>query len=150
MSNILSNLSRPAGANRKRKRVGRGCGSGHGKTSCRGHKGAKSRSGYSRRAGFEGGQMPLIRRIPKRGFTSRNKKTYQLVNLRDLAKLKVTEVQPEKLKELGLIKNIIDPVKILGTGEIKTALTVKAHAFSQTAIDKIAKAGGQTEVLEHA
>ncbi|RJP24516.1 MAG: 50S ribosomal protein L15 [Candidatus Omnitrophota bacterium] len=129
---------------RKRKRVGRGPGSGHGKTSSRGHKGQGARSGFKRRAWFEGGQMPLQRRIPKRGFKSLNKKTYQLVNLLSLQRFDDGDtVDPEKLKTVGLIKHAGRPVKILGSGELTKRLSVQADAFSNSAREKIAQLGGE-------
>ena len=136
---------------KKKKRVGRGRSSGHGKTSCRGHKGQKSRSGGGVRPGFEGGQMPLIRRLPKRGFTSRIKRKYQIINIRTLDGLKEPVVTPQKLKELNIIKNIdkgIRGIKILGEGELSKPMTIKAHAFSGKAIEKIKKAGGKTEIIK--
>lgn len=135
------------GSNKNKKRVGRGTGSGHGKTSCRGHKGQNSRSGGGVRPGFEGGQMPLQRRLPKRGFTSTNKAEYCILNLSDLEKLGFNDVTPEKLLDEGVIKNPRDGVKILGMGEITRALKVKADAFSATAMKKIQAAGGTAEVL---
>lgn len=151
MSRILSSLTRPKGANRRKKRLGYGTSSGHGGTSGRGHKGAKSRSGAKQKPGFEGGQMPLIRRIPKRGFSSPGKKIFQIVNLENLTKLKTDkEINPQVLGERGLIKRKNLPVKILGTGEIKKALTVKAHAFSKSALEKITKSGGKAEVIKNA
>jgi len=136
---------------KKKKRVGRGRGSGHGKTSCRGHRGQKCRSGGGVRPGFEGGQMPLIRRIPKRGFTSRVKRKYQIINIGTLDGLKEPIVTPQKLKELKIIKNIdkgIRGIKILGEGELSKPMTIKAHAFSGKAIEKIKKAGGKTEIIK--
>ncbi len=136
---------------KKRKRIGRGRGSGHGKTSCRGHKGQKSRSGGGVRPGFEGGQMPLIRRLPKRGFTSRVKRKYQIINIRTLDGLKEPVITPQKLKELKVIKNIdkhVRGIKILGEGELSKPMTVKAHAFSGKAIEKIEKAGGKAEIIK--
>ena len=135
---------------KKRKRIGRGRGSGHGKTSCRGHKGQKSRSGGGVRPGFEGGQMPLIRRLPKRGFTSRLKIKYQIINIRTLDGLKESTVTPQKLKELKIVKNIDRGrgVKVLGEGELSRPMTIKAHAFSGKAIEKIKKAGGKVEILK--
>ena len=128
---------------KKRKRVGHGIGSGMGKTATRGQKGQKSRSGVSIRAGFEGGQNPLYRRLPKRGFNRADLKTeYSLVNLERLATIEEKEISPEILRLHGLI-NKKHPVKILGTGEIKKALTIKAHRFSASAKQKIEKAGGQ-------
>ncbi len=143
----LSDLSPIPGSKKKNKRVGRGSGSGHGKTSCRGHKGQKSRSGGGTRIGFEGGQMPLHRRLPKRGFTNIFRKQYGIVNLAALDRLSDSKVTPEVLIEKGLIKDIKDGIKILGDGEIKKPLTVMAHAFSSSAKEKIIKAGGKIEVI---
>lgn len=144
----LGSLKYAPGSIRKRKRVGRGPGSGHGKTSCRGHKGQRSRSGSKIRPWFEGGQMPLQRRIPKRGFTNIFRKEYQVINLKQLADLKkVKSVNPESLFEKGLISKKNLPVKILGDGELKGALEVTAHAFSASAKEKIEKAGGKVNVL---
>ena len=129
--------------NKDKKRVGRGAGSGHGKTSCRGGKGQTARSGGKVRPGFEGGQNPFYRRIPKRGFNNAEfRKEFSIVNLERLAELQIKEVSPEILRERGVVKKNHD-VKILGTGEIKTAITVKAHRFSGAAKQKIEKAGGQ-------
>ena len=141
---------RPAiGAKRKRKIVGRGPGSGHGKTSTRGHKGQMSRTGKGTTPGFEGGQMPLIRRIPKRGFNKRPKKDYQIINLENILVLKKeTSITPESLKEKGLIKNSVNFLKILGDGDINVPLNIKAHAFSKKAIDKIKNAGGKSEIIK--
>ena len=141
----LHELSPAKGSRRARKRLGRGPGSGTGKTAGRGHKGQKSRSGYSRRLGFEGGQMPLIRRVPKRGFTNIFRKEVAIVNLRDLADFE-GEVTPESLTERGLIRPG-RTVKILGDGEIETALQIKAHRFSRSAREKIEAAGGSCEEL---
>jgi len=141
----LHELSPAKGSKRSRKRIGRGPGSGTGKTAGRGHKGQKSRSGYSRRLGFEGGQMPLIRRVPKRGFTNIFQTRYQVVNLSSLAELS-GEVTPEVLVEKGLVRSG-HMVKVLGDGEISTALTIKAHKFSASAQAKIEAAGGTCEVL---
>src|SRR5512141_657417 len=136
---------RPAeGSTKNRKRVGRGVGSGHGKTSCKGHKGQKARSGGTKGAGFEGGQMPLQRRIPKRGFTKIFRKEYAIVNLDDLAKVAGAEpVTPEMLKQKGLINDMKNGLKVLGTGELKSKLTVRAHKFSKSAMEKIQAAGGK-------
>ena len=142
----LSTLRRPKGATRNPKRVGRGMGSGTGKTSGRGHKGQLSRSGYSRARGFEGGQNPLKRRLPKRGFTNIFRTEYAVVNLERLAALGETTITPETLQKAGLVRRAL-PVKILGDGELKTALTVRAHKFSKSAAEKIAKAGGKTELI---
>ncbi len=143
----LSDLSPKQGSNKKKKRVGRGIGSGHGKTSCRGHKGQKARAGGGTRVGFEGGQMPLYRRLPKRGFTNIFRKDYAVVNLKDLDKLSESVVTPEVILEKGLIKDTKGGIKILGEGEIKKPITVKAHAFSASAKDKIIKAGGIAEII---
>lgn len=141
---------KPADGSRKRKkRVGRGIGSGHGKTSCRGHKGQKSRSGGTRGPGFEGGQMPLQRRIPKRGFKNIFKIEFAIVNLDVINKIEnIDVITPEVLIERGIVKNPKDGIKILGKGEIKRAITVKADAFSSSASDKITAAGGKVEVLQ--
>lgn len=144
----LDELKAPSGANKRIKRVGRGIGSGHGKTSTRGHKGQKARSGGGIRPGFEGGQMPLQRRLPKRGFTNIFKKEYVIVNVRDLNVFdNGTEVTPELLIEAGLIKSIKDGVKILGDGELERKLVVKAHKVSQQAVDKVTARGGKIEVI---
>jgi len=143
----LYNLSPAKGATKKRKRVGRGPGSGHGKTSTRGMKGQKSITGFSQKKGFEGGQMPLHRRIPKRGFTNIFKKEWQIVNLEDLAKLRNKEITPQILEKERLIRDKNGLVKILGKGEIGKAISVKAHAFSKSAREKIEKAGGNVEIL---
>ena len=144
----LGNLKRPTGSAKKRKRVGRGNASGTGKTAGRGHKGQNSRSGGKVRSGFEGGQMPLQRRMPKRGFQNINRVEYVAVNLRDLAQFESgTVVDPAVLKKAGLTKRITDPIKILGTGELENSLTIKAQAFSKSAIEKIEKAGGQAEKI---
>ncbi len=141
----LHDLKPAPGSTRARKRLGRGRGSGTGKTSGRGHKGQKSRSGYSRRLGFEGGQMPLIRRVPKRGFTNIFRKEYAVINLRDLDGFE-GEVTPESLRDRGLVRRG-RPVKILGDGEITAAVQVKAHRFSRVAREKIEAAGGSCEEL---
>ncbi|MBU6391012.1 MAG: 50S ribosomal protein L15 [Planctomycetes bacterium] len=133
---------------KRKKRVGRGRGSGMGKTSCRGGKGATARSGNETSIQFEGGQTPLFRRLPKRGFNNPFKKKYAVINLRDIAQFeKGTTVNTEKLKEAGLIKKVLDGVKVLGDGEIKNPLTVIAHKFSKAAIEKIKAAGGEIKVL---
>ncbi len=142
----LSNVRAPRKASEKRKRVGRGMGSGMGKTSTRGHKGQGSRSGSRLMRGFEGGQMPLHRRLPKRGFTNIFKKEYAIVNLERIAALGESAVDPAVLHKAGLVgKN--DQVKILGDGDLKSAVTVRAHKFSKSAQEKIAKAGGKAEVI---
>ncbi len=144
----LEEIKSPPGANKRIKRVGRGTGSGHGKTSTRGHKGQKARSGGGVRPGFEGGQMPLQRRIPKRGFTNIFKKEYVIVNVKDLNLFEDgTEVTPELLKNTGLINGIKDGVKILGDGELEKQLTVKVHKISKQAEEKISVRGGKVEVI---
>ena len=143
----LSNIHRPKKATEKRKRVGRGMGSGMGKTSTRGHKGQRSRTGSRMIRGFEGGQMPLHRRLPKRGFTNIFRKEYAIVSLERLAELGETTINPEVLRQAGVIKSK-HPVKVLGDGELTIALTVSAHKFSKSAQEKITKAGGKVEVLE--
>jgi large subunit ribosomal protein L15 len=137
----LHDLAPAKGSKRPRKRVGRGPGSGNGKTAGRGHKGQKSRSGYSRRLGFEGGQMPLVRRVPKRGFTNIFRTEYAVVNLDRLAGLEGDQATPETLAEQGLVRKGL-PVKILGGGELDRPLTVVAHKFSRSARAKIEAAGG--------
>lgn len=145
----IGNLSPAAGSGRKRKRVGRGPGSGHGKTSTRGHKGQLSRSGAKSRSWFEGGQMPLQRRVPKRGFTNVFKKRFQIVNLSELSRVENLEViSLEAMKKAGLIRKTDVPVKILGQGEITGKLTVQANAFSKKAQEKIQSAGGRVEVVK--
>lgn len=144
----LHELKPAPGSNKAPKRVGRGIGSGHGKTAGRGHKGQNARSGGGVRLGFEGGQMPLYRRLPKRGFNNPNRKEYAIVNLETLNRFEEgTVVTPELLKERGVVKNLKDGLKILGRGELNVKLTVKAHKFSQSALSKIEAAGGQTEVI---
>jgi large subunit ribosomal protein L15 len=153
MTSILSSLKPAPGSKKNRKRVGRGPGSGHGKTSTRGHKGQHSRSGAKFPVWFEGGQMPLQRRVPKFGFRNIFKTTYQVVNLAELELLhkdgKLTDdtVTPEVLLRLGRVRKNY-PVKVLGSGEIKTALKVSAHAFSKTAQEKIKAAGGTTTIVK--
>jgi large subunit ribosomal protein L15 len=143
----LSNIRAPKKASENKKRVGRGMGSGMGKTSTRGHKGQRSRSGSRMMRGFEGGQMPLHRRMPKRGFTNIFRKEYSIVNLEILAGLGESDVTPDVLRKAGVIKTK-RPVKVLGDGELKTALTIHAHKFSKSAQEKITKAGGKFEVLQ--
>jgi large subunit ribosomal protein L15 len=147
MAKNLSNLRAPKKANTGRKRVGRGMGSGMGKTSTRGHKGQRSRSGSHMMRGFEGGQMPLHRRLPKRGFTNIFRTEYTVINLSRIADLKETELTLEKLSELGLLKKKHELVKVLGTGELTSAVTVHAHKFSKSAQEKIEKAGGKVVVI---
>ncbi len=143
----LSNLRAPRKANENKKRVGRGMGSGMGKTSTRGHKGQGSRSGSSLMRGFEGGQMPLHRRLPKRGFTNIFKTEYEVVNLDRLAELGATEITPETLRKAGVVSRKKSLVKVLGSGELSSALTVHAHKFSKSAQEKIEKAGGTIKQL---
>ena len=144
----LGELHPPVGSTKTSKRKGKGKGTGLGKTAGRGHKGAGQRSGNKRRPWFEGGQMPLARRLPKRGFTNHIfKKEFQIVNLKDLTDLKVKNIDPEVLMAKGKIKTLNKQLKILGIGEIETPLNLKAHAFSQSAREKIKKAGGTTEEL---
>lgn len=144
----LNHLKPSRGSKKNSKRVGRGPGSGLGKTAGRGSKGQKSRSGYSRRRGFEGGQMPLHRRIPKRGFVNIFRKHYAIINVEELNVFrKGDEVTPEKLLEKKIVKSLGDGIKILGKGTLKKELSVKAHKFSKTAMQKISDAGGKTEVL---
>ena len=133
---------------KRNKRLGCGIGSGHGKTSTKGHKGQRARSGFALRPGFEGGQNPLYRRLPKRGFNQRAfRKEFAIVNLETLHLLKETEISPALLVARGIVKVNKDRIKILGTGEIKKALTVQAHSFSESAKEKITKAGGQAIVI---
>jgi large subunit ribosomal protein L15 len=145
----LSNLRPAIGSTRKSKRIGRGAGSGTGKTAGKGHKGQNARSGGGVKAGFEGGQMPLQRRLPKRGFKSLNKKVYTLINLRTLQDNfdAGSVVDLEAMGQAGLFKAFQDGVKVLGDGDLDKALTVKAHKFSKSAIEKIEAAGGKAEVI---
>ena len=144
----LHELSPVAGSRKAPKRVGRGCGSGIGKTSARGQKGQKARSGGGVRPGFEGGQMPLSRRLPKRGFTNIWGTEYTIVNVDDLNKFEAgTVVNQALLEEAGVVKQVKDGIKILGEGELKVALTVQADKFSKTAAEKIEAAGGKAEVI---
>src|SRR5215831_18473860 len=143
----LSNIRAPKKSSEKRKRVGRGMGSGMGKTSTRGHKGQRSRSGSRMIRGFEGGQMPLHRRMPKRGFTNIFRKEYAIVSVERLAELGASTITPDVLRKAGVVKAKL-PVKILGDGELSTALAISAHKFSKSAQEKITKAGGKVEVLQ--
>ena len=145
----LSNLKPAKGAKKDKKRVGRGPGSGNGKTAGRGHKGAQSRSGFTFKRGFEGGQMPLHRRLPKRGFTNIFRKEFAVVNLDTLSERFAagTVITPELLRESGVVHDRTAPIKVLGRGDVDKALTVHAHKFSGTAASKIAAAGGATEVI---
>jgi large subunit ribosomal protein L15 len=142
----LSNIRAPRKASENKKRVGRGMGSGMGKTSTRGHKGQRSRSGSRMMRGFEGGQMPLHRRLPKRGFTNIFRQEYNIVNLEKLAALGESTINPDVLRKAGVISTK-RPVKVLGDGELQSAITVYAHKFSKSAQEKITKAGGKFEVL---
>jgi large subunit ribosomal protein L15 len=147
----LHDLNRPGGSHRKRKRLGRGPGSGTGKTAGYGHKGSKARAGHHGPGGskphFEGGQMPLQRRLPKRGFTNIHRVEYQVINLFQLQKLEEAEVTPEVLVQRGLIGHATRPVKVLGSGELTRKVTVSAHAFSKSAREKIEGAGGSIQEL---
>lgn len=144
----LHDLSSAEGSKKKSKRVGRGMSSGHGKTSTRGHKGQNARSGGGVRPGFEGGQMPLYRRLPKRGFTNIFKKEFAVVNVEDLNIFEEnTKVTPELLIEKGIIKKVKDGIKILGEGDLKVKLDVEANAFSKSAQEKIEAVGGKAEVI---
>lgn len=143
----LSSLHPAPGQTHPKKRLGRGMGTGHGKTSGKGHKGQRSRSGARRKRGFEGGQMPLQRRVPKRGFRNIFRKRYAIVNLEQLAKLGVATITPETLLQRGVIWKLYDGLKILAEGEITSPIVVSAHKFSEAAIEKITQAGGKTEVL---
>jgi len=136
------------GSKKKKKRVGRGIGSGHGKTSCKGHKGQKARSGGTKGPGFEGGQMPLQRRLPKRGFRNLSKIEFAIVNLKDINKIEgVDVITPDVLIEKGIVKDMRNGVKVLGGGEIRKPFTIRADAFSSSASAKITAAGGKVEVL---
>ena len=133
---------------KRRKRLGCGIGSGHGKTSTKGHKGQKARSGYALRPGFEGGQTPLYRRLPKRGFNNNAfRREFSIVNLKDIGKLEETEITPEILQAKGLIHKLKTGLKVLGTGELTKSVTVKAHRFSESAKTKIEKVGGKAILL---
>jgi large subunit ribosomal protein L15 len=150
MKPTLSNLKPPRGSRHRKVRVGRGMGSKLGKTSGAGNKGQQSRRGYSRRAGFEGGQMPLHRRLPKRGFSSPFPKEFAVVNIDSLNAFSAGEtITPESLAERGIVRSLRGGgLKVLGDGELKVALTVRAHAFSKSAEEKIARAGGKAEILQ--
>ena len=142
----LSSLKPAKGSRKKPKRIGRGPGSGHGKTATAGNKGQLSRSGRKQYFGFEGGQMPLQRRVPKRGFTNLFRKEYAVVNLGSLNALE-GEITPERLVKEGLVKKLLSGVKVLGDGELTRPIVVKAHRFSKTALDKITRAGGRAETI---
>ncbi len=143
----LSGLKPPAGQKKNSRRIGRGMGSGRGKTAGRGQKGQRSISGYSMMRGFEGGQMPLHRRLPKRGFTNIFKKEFAIINVGRLAQLEGNEFTPERLIELGVIKSLGDGLKVLGSGEVTRAIQVQAHLFSKSAQEKIQAAGGSAQVI---
>jgi large subunit ribosomal protein L15 len=143
----LNDLQPAKGSRKKRTRIGRGPGSGRGKTSGRGTKGQKSISGYSRKLGFEGGQMPLVRRVPKRGFTNIFRTEYAEVNIEKLSRIKKKTIKVEDLVKNGIVKKKTQPVKILGRGKITTAKTVHAHKFSKSAQEKIEKAGGKVVLI---
>ena len=144
----LEQLQGPEAANSRSKRVGRGIGSGRGKTSCRGQKGQKARSGGGIRLGFEGGQMPLQRRIPKRGFNNIFRKEYAIVNVGDLDVFEAnTEITPEVLKQAGLVNKLDNGVKLLGDGELEKAFTIKLHKISKAAEEKVLAKGGKIEVI---
>ncbi len=144
----LEDLQPAAGSKRRDKRVGRGVGSGHGKTSCKGHKGQKARSGGTKGPAFEGGQMPLQRRLPKRGFKNHFSVEFAIINLKDINTLEDMDIiTPEALLEKGVIKNLKSGLKVLGEGEIQRPVTIKADAFSASALAKIAAAGGKAEVV---
>jgi len=143
----LHKLKAPFGAHKKKKLLGRGPSSGHGKTSTRGSKGQTSRAGRHFYLGFEGGQSPLIRKMPKRGFVSNFRKSYQIVNLDELNRIKETTITPQLLREKGLIRDESALIKILGNGSIKNPVTVQAHAFSKRASSQISNAGGKAEVI---
>ena len=143
----LSSLKPPAGQKKERKRVGRGMGSGHGKTSTRGSKGQRAGTGFGQKRGFEGGQMPLHRRLPKRGFTNIFKKEFAIVNLVQLEKAEGDTFTVDSLRELGLVKKLGEGLKVLGTGTLTKKITVEAHHFSKSALEKIQKAGGTAQVI---
>lgn len=144
----MEDLQPAAGSKRRDKRVGRGVGSGHGKTSCKGHKGQKARSGGTKGPAFEGGQMPLQRRLPKRGFKNHFSVEFAIINLKDINTLEDMDIiTPEALLEKGVIKNLKSGLKVLGEGEIQRPVTIKADAFSASALAKIAAAGGKAEVV---
>ena len=143
----LSDLRPPAGQRHAPKRIGRGMGSGHGKTSARGHKGQHAGTGFSQKRGFEGGQMPLHRRLPKRGFTNIFKKQYAIVNLGRLEKLAGDTFTPDHLLEHGVIKKLHEGLKVLGSGQLTRKVRIEAHLFSKSALDKIQAAGGEAIVI---
>ena len=144
----LSGLKPPAGQTKSKRRIGRGMGSGRGKTSGRGQKGQKSVTGFAQKRGFEGGQMPLHRRLPKRGFTNIFKKEFAIINVGRLAQLEGDDFTPTRLLELGIIKSLSDGLKVLGSGDVTRPLQVSAHLFSKSAKEKIQAAGGSVQVIE--
>ena len=145
----LHELKSPKGSRKRRKIVGRGQGSGHGKTSCKGQKGQNARSGRAILLSLEGGQMPLIKRLPKVGFRPKRHKVYQLVNLESLSRFKEgTIVNADFLKSHGLIRNVLRPIKILGDGDLKKPFVIQANSFSKSAEDKITKVGGKAEIIK--
>jgi len=146
----LSTLKPPAGQKKSRKRIGRGMGSGHGKTATRGSKGQRAGTGFGQKRGFEGGQMPLHRRLPKRGFTNIFKKEFAIVNLVQLEKAEGDTFTVDSLRALGMFKKLGEGLKVLGTGTLTKKITVEAHHFSKSALDKIQKAGGTAQVIEAA
>ncbi len=146
----LSSLKPPAGQTKKAKRIGRGMGSGHGKTSTRGAKGQHAGTGFSQKRGFEGGQMPLHRRLPKRGFTNIFKKHYAIVNLGRLEKLEGDVFNADRLMELGVVRKLGEGLKVLGTGQLTRKITIEAHVFSKSALTKIEQAGGTAQVVGQA
>lgn len=143
----LSGLKPPAGQKHSRKRIGRGMGSGHGKTSTRGHKGQRAGTGFGQKRGFEGGQMPLHRRLPKRGFTNIFKKEFAIVNLGQLEKLEGDTFSPDGLLERGIVKKLGEGLKVLGGGVLTRKISVEAHVFSKSAVEKIQAAGGTATVI---
>jgi large subunit ribosomal protein L15 len=143
----LSSLKPPAGQTKPRKRIGRGMGSGHGKTSTRGSKGQRAGTGFGQKRGFEGGQMPLHRRLPKRGFTNIFKKEFAIVNLVQLEKLEGDTFTVDSLRQIGLVKKLGEGLKVLGAGTLTRKITVEAHHFSKSALEKIQKAGGTAQVI---
>ena len=143
----LSGIKPPAGQKHAKKRIGRGMGSGHGKTSARGHKGQHAGTGFSQKRGFEGGQMPLHRRLPKRGFTNIFKKKWAIINLGRLDKLEGDTFNPDSLLAIGAIRKAEEGLKVLGTGQLTRKITVEAHQFSKSALEKIQQAGGTAQVI---
>ncbi len=143
----MHNLKPAKGSHKPKKLLGRGSGSGHGKTSTRGSKGQTSRAGRHFYLGFEGGQSPLIRRMPKRGFTNIFRHEYQIINLSDLDRVKASAINPEILEKEGLVKDKNKPIKVLGDGEVKNPVAIQVHAISKNALEKIQKAGGKVDII---